>query len=308
MKEGLYANFKTTKGDILIELTPDQTPGTVANFVGLAEGQLENEAKDFGEPYYDGLKFHRVIQDFMVQGGDPLGNGTGGPGYNFEDEFHADLKHNRPGVLSMANAGPGTNGSQFFITHNETPWLDGKHTIFGYVIEGQDIVDEIQQGDKIKTLEIIRKGDRAEAFEAAQTFKSFNASKAEREAEEIAAIEDKTNNLVDADFSKTESGLHYKVLEEGSGEKLQAGKSVDIHYTGKLSDGQVFDSSLQRNQPINFVLGQGQVISGWDEGLQLLSKGAKAQFVIPPHLAYGEREIPGVIPANSILIFDVEIM
>lgn len=308
MKEGLYAKFKTTKGDVLIELTPDQTPGTVANFVGLAEGQLENEAKDSGVPYYDGLIFHRVIPDFMVQGGDPLGKGTGGPGYNFDDEFHADLKHDRPGVLSMANAGPGTNGSQFFITHNETPWLDGKHSIFGYVVEGQDIVDEIQKGDKINTLEIIRKGDRAEAFDAVQTFKSFNASKAEREAEEKAVIENKMKALVDADFSQTESGLHYKVIKEGSGEKLQAGKSVDIHYTGKLSDGQVFDSSIQRNQPINFVLGQGQVISGWDEGLQLLSKGAKAQFVIPPHLAYGEREIPGVIPANSILIFDIEIM
>lgn len=308
MKEGLYANFKTTKGDVLIELTPNQTPGTVANFVGLAEGQLENEAKASGVPYYDGLKFHRVIPDFMVQGGDPLGKGTGGPGYNFDDEFHADLKHDRPGVLSMANAGPGTNGSQFFITHAETPWLDGKHSIFGYVVEGQDIVDEIQQGDKINTLEIMRKGDQAEAFDAVQTFKNFNASKTEREAEEKAIIEDKMKALVDADFSNTESGLQYKVLKEGSGEKLQAGKSVDIHYTGKLSDGQVFDSSLQRNQPINFVLGQGQVISGWDEGLQLLSKGAKAQFVIPPHLAYGAREIPGVIPANSILIFDIEIM
>ncbi|MGO2102031.1 MAG: peptidylprolyl isomerase [Psychroflexus halocasei] len=308
MKEGLYANFKTNKGDILVELTFKKTPGTVANFVGLAEGKIENDAKASGEPYYDGLKFHRVIQDFMIQGGDPAGNGTGGPGYNFEDEFHEDLKHNRGGVLSMANAGPGTNGSQFFITHNETPWLDGKHAVFGYVEEGQDVVDKIQQGDKIETLEIIRKGDAAESFDAVEVFKKFNSAKAEREAKAKAALEDKVKALVDDSYKKTDSGLYYKVLDEGKGDQLKAGESVNIHYTGKLSTGQVFDSSIEKKQPINFVLGQGQVISGWDEGLQLLSKGAKAQFVIPPHLAYGERDIPGVIPANSILIFDVEVV
>lgn len=308
MKNGLYANFKTNKGDILVELTHDKTPGTVANFVGLAEGKIKNKAKSKGEAYYDGLKFHRVINDFMIQGGDPAGNGTGGPGYNFDDEFHEDLKHDRPGVLSMANAGPGTNGSQFFITHNETPWLDGKHTVFGYVIDGQQVVNKIEQGDKIETLEIIRVGQQAENFDPKKIFKAFKAAKEEREAEAKAQMEAKIEALADDTYMKTDSGLRYKILEEGEGDQLKSGTSVNIHYTGKLANGQVFDSSYKRNQPINFVLGQGQVITGWDEGLQLLKKGAKAMFIIPPHLGYGSRAIQGVIPANSTLLFEVEVV
>jgi peptidyl-prolyl cis-trans isomerase A (cyclophilin A) len=156
MENGIYAKFNTSKGSILVKLTHDLTPGTVGNFVGLAEGQLENSAKPMGTPYYNGLKFHRVIPDFMVQGGCPQGIGSGGPGYNFDDEFHPSLKHDKPGVLSMANAGPGTNGSQFFITHVPTNWLDGKHTVFGHVVDGQDVVDAVAQGDLIESLEIVR--------------------------------------------------------------------------------------------------------------------------------------------------------
>jgi peptidyl-prolyl cis-trans isomerase A (cyclophilin A) len=182
MQDGLYAKFHTSKGEILVALEYEKTPGTVGNFVGLAEGNLENKAIPQGKPYYDGLKFHRVIPDFMIQGGDPKGNGTGGPGYNFEDEIHPELKHDEPGKLSMANAGPGTNGSQFFITHTATPWLDGKHTVFGSVVEGQDVVDAIKQGDKIEKLEIIREGEAAENFNAVEEFRSFNGAKADREA------------------------------------------------------------------------------------------------------------------------------
>jgi peptidyl-prolyl cis-trans isomerase A (cyclophilin A) len=149
MQDGIYAKFNTTKGTITVQLTHDKTPGTVGNFVALSEGQLKNSLYEFGTPFYDGLKFHRVIPDFMIQGGCPQGSGTGGPGYQFEDEFHPDLKHDKPGVLSMANSGPGTNGSQFFITHIKTSWLDGKHTVFGYVIKGQEIVDQISQDDII---------------------------------------------------------------------------------------------------------------------------------------------------------------
>ena len=173
MENGLYAKFNTSKGVILVNLTFEKTPGTVGNFVSLAEGKQENTAKPPGEPYYDGLVFHRVIPDFMVQGGCPDGNGMGGPGYNFKDEFHPDLKHTGPGVLSMANAGPGTNGSQFFITHVATDWLDGKHTVFGQVIEGQDIVDDIRQGDNIDKVEIIRVGTDAEAFDASAAFSAL---------------------------------------------------------------------------------------------------------------------------------------
>jgi peptidyl-prolyl cis-trans isomerase B (cyclophilin B) len=137
------ATFDTDKGLIRIELFDDKAPKTVANFETLCD-----------KKFYDGLSFHRVIADFMIQGGCPQGRGTGGPGYQFADEFHPDLKHDKPGMLSMANAGPNTNGSQFFITHVPTPWLDGKHSIFGQVIEGQDVVDKIKQGDRMKTVRV----------------------------------------------------------------------------------------------------------------------------------------------------------
>lgn len=168
--EGLFATFTTSKGKIVCQLEFEQTPMTVANFVGLAEGKLNNSAKASGQPYYDGIVFHRVIPNFMVQCGDPTGTGAGGPGYMFPDEIAPTLKHTGPGILSMANAGPGTNGSQFFITHVGTNWLDGKHTVFGRVTEGQDVVNAIAQGDRIETLRITRVGKAAEAFDAAKVF------------------------------------------------------------------------------------------------------------------------------------------
>lgn len=148
---------------------------TVANFVALAKGERKNGAKASGEPYYDGIVFHRVIADFMVQCGDPTGTGSGGPGYVFPDEIDRSLKHDRPGILSMANAGPGTNGSQFFITHVPTSWLDGKHTVFGKVVSGQDVVNAIQQGDSIKSLKIRAHGEAAMAFDEKQVLEANKA-------------------------------------------------------------------------------------------------------------------------------------
>ncbi|GAB2778529.1 peptidylprolyl isomerase [Salinimicrobium soli] len=307
MNDGLYAKFHTTKGEILVELEFEKTPGTVGNFVGLAEGNLENQAKPQGTPYYDGLKFHRVIPDFMIQGGDPKGTGVGGPGYQFEDEIHPDLKHDRPGILSMANAGPGTNGSQFFITHVATPWLDGKHTVFGYVVEGQEVVDAIKQGDKIEKLEIIREGEAAKKYNAVEAFRQFNGAKAEREAAAKKQQEELMGELAQG-FEKTESGLRYKFIAEGNGKKAEKGKTVSVHYKGMLADGTVFDSSYKRKQPIEFPLGKGHVIEGWDEGIQLLKEGDQARFVIPSHLGYGARGAGGVIPPNATLIFDVELV
>ncbi len=307
MEDGLYAKFNTSKGEILVKLTYDKTPGTVGNFVALAEGKKKNSVKDLGEPYYDGLKFHRVIPDFMVQGGCPQGTGTGDAGYKFDDEFHPELKHSGPGVLSMANAGPGTNGSQFFITHVPTPWLDGKHTVFGNVAAGQEVVDDIAQGDTIESLEILRVGEEAKAWDAVKAFDSFVASKEERlaaaKAAQAAALD-----KISAGFDETESGLRYKMIQKGDGPKAEKGKKVAVHYEGSLTDGQVFDSSYKRNSPIEFQLGIGQVIPGWDEGISLLQVGDKARFVIPSELAYGSAGAGGVIPPDATLIFDVELM
>lgn len=307
MENGIYAKFNTAKGAVLVKLEHELTPGTVGNFVALAEGNMENKVKPQGTKFYDGLKFHRVIPDFMIQGGCPLGTGTGDPGYKFDDEFHPDLKHDGPGVLSMANSGPGTNGSQFFITHIETSWLDNKHTVFGKVVEGQNVVDAIAQGDKIETLEILRVGAEAEAFNAVETFRTFEGSRAKRIAETKKAGEAQLDKIA-AGFKKTESGLRYQIIQEGNGAKAEKGKNVSVHYKGQLTDGTVFDSSYKRNEPIDFPLGVGQVISGWDEGIQLLKVGDKARFVIPSHLGYGSRGAGGVIPPDATLIFDVELM
>ena len=307
MQDGLYAKFNTTKGEILVALEYKKTPGTVGNFVALAEGNLENKVKPQGTPYYDGLKFHRVIPDFMVQGGCPQGSGSGNPGYQFDDEFHPDLKHDGPGVLSMANAGPGTNGSQFFITHIETSWLDNKHTVFGKVESGQDVVDAIAQGDKIDSLEIIRVGTDAEAYNAVEAFRTFEGSREAKLAEAKAAAEAELDKIA-AGFDTTESGLRYQIIQEGTGAKAEKGKTVSVHYKGTLTDGTVFDSSYKRNAPIDFALGMGQVIAGWDEGVSLLKVGDKARFVIPSDLGYGSRGAGGVIPGDATLIFDVELM
>lgn len=307
MENGIYAKFNTSKGNILVKLTHDVTPGTVGNFVGLAEGQLENSVRPMGKPYYDGLKFHRVIPDFMIQGGCPQGQGTGGPGYKFDDEIVAQLKHDKPGVLSMANAGPGTNGSQFFITHVATPWLDGKHTVFGQVIEGQDIVDAIAQNDIIETIEILRVGDEAKNWNAIEAFRTFEGSRLKRLEEAKQKAEAEVEAL-SAGFEKTPSGLRYKMIQNGSGKKAEKGKTVSVHYQGALPNGKVFDSSYTRKKPIEFPLGKGYVIEGWDEGIALLQVGDKARFVIPPYLGYGSAGAGGVIPPDATLVFDVELI
>ena len=307
MTEGIYAVIYTQKRTLTLQLHYEKTPGTVGNFVGLAEGNLVNEVKQTGTPYYDGLNFHRVIPDFMVQGGCPQGSGVGGPGYQFDDEIDSGLRHNKAGILSMANAGPGTNGSQFFITHVPTPWLDGKHTVFGCVVEGQEIVDSIEQGDTIDKIEILRIGKDAQNWNAVAAFNSFN-QKTQKRIDAQKAKQAKELHKVSAGFKQMDSGLRYQIIQEGTGQQPVAGQTVSVHYKGQLLDGTVFDSSYKRQKPLDFVLGQGQVIPGWDEGVSLLKVGDKARFVIPSDLAYGSRGAGGVIPPNAALIFDVELV
>lgn len=313
LKDGLYAQFDTTQGEIICALEYTKTPLTVTNFVGLAEGtkELGGGAKMKGDKFYDGMKFHRVIPDFMIQGGCPLGTGTGGPGYTFPDEIDPSLTHKGPGILSMANAGPGTNGSQFFITHVATPWLDGKHTVFGHVVSGQDIVNKIATGDVINAVEIIRVGAAAEAFQSDQ--KAFDALLANFEKnqkdKELAAVELEQKQIKDEwpTAVTTPSGLKYVVVAEGEGEPPQKGALVTVHYTGKLLNGKKFDSSYDRGQPIDFPVGRGQVIKGWEEALLSMKKGEKRVLIIPSQLGYGPSG-RGPIPPNATMVFDVELV
>ncbi len=321
LKDGMYVKITTAKGDIFGELYYQKVPLTVANFVGLAEGTIENKEKAMGEPFYNGLKFHRVIADFMIQGGDPQGTGSGGPGYSFADEFDPSLRHDGPGMFSMANSGPGTNGSQFFITHKETPWLNDKHSVFGKVIEGMDVVNKIAQNDVMEKVEIIRKGKEAKDFDAAKQFTEQQEVAEKRKQEDAARVAKENEKLLEG-ATPTGSGLYYVVLKEGDGPKPEIGQFVKVNYAGYLPDGSLFDTSLEElakeagsynpqrpYEPIEVQVGpQGQVIAGWKEALAMMKVGDKYKLIIPPSLGYGERGYPPVIPANSYLIFETEIV
>ena len=332
LKDGLYANFQTSKGNMIVKFEDKKAPVTVANFVGLAEGKIENKAKAKGVPYYDGTIFHRVIKDFMIQGGDPKGTGMGDPGYKFDDEKN-DLQHTGKGILSMANSGPNTNGSQFFITEVATPWLDGRHTIFGEVVNGKDVIDSIanvEKGpqDKPKTdvvlekVSVFTKGDDYKNYDAAAIFNEGKGKIQEnnkaavakieadkkKKAEEFAANQQKLVDDLKAEMQSTPSGLYYKITKATNGAAPQRGDEVAVHYAGKLVDGSEFDSSFKRNQPIDIPIGVGQVIKGWDEGIMLLKEGETATLLIPSELGYGSAGAGGVIPPNAWLIFDVELV
>ncbi len=308
LPDGLYAEFSTTRGTIVCRLEYETAPMTVSNFVGLAEGILKT-AGPAGKRFYDGLTFHRVIRDFMIQGGDPQGNGSGGPGYEFPNEVSPALRHDGPGVLAMANAGPDTNGSQFYITHKATPWLDGGYSVFGRVVKGQEVVNAIQQGDVMKTVRIIRVGAAAKSFVVTQAgfdglvarAKAAVAERAKKQrADALALIRKQWPKL-----ATTKSGLQYQVLKPGSGAKPARGATVTVTYEGRFLDGKVFDASA-KGQPASFRIGE--VIEGWNEALLDMKKGEKRLLVIPPELGYGERGYPGAIPPNSFLVFEVELL
>ena len=334
LNDGLYAELETNKGDILINLTFKETPVTVANFVSLSEGKNKDVDDQFkNKKYYDGLIFHRVIENFMIQGGDPTGTGRGGPGYNFKDEFSKNLLHDGPGILSMANSGPKTNGSQFFITHKETPWLNGKHTVFGRVVKGQEIVDSIQRNDTIRSVSIIRKGREAKSFNAPKIFSNhFEEEKIleEKKAAELANVMDgkKIKHEGEKSYSTTtNSGLQYIITEKGeSNIKVDDKKIVMTNYAVYFEDGSLLDTSIleiaeeyqsvniaKKNangySPIEARVGpQDAMIPGFKEGIKLLNVGDKATLFLPYYLAYGEMGRAPQIPPKSNLIFEVEIV
>ena len=310
-KDGLFAVMETDNGNIALELFYKKTPLTVTNFVGLAEGTLD-AAK--GKPFYDGLTFHRVIsrangdgQDFMIQGGDPEGTGRGGPGYRFEDEIVEGLTFEKGGLLAMANAGANTNGSQFFITIVPTEWLNGKHTIFGSVVDGdsQKVVDSMKGGATIKSIKIVRNGDEASAFSATQ--KDFD----ERQKELRAAIAKQFEAFIDG-CTKSREGVYYKILKEGSGNKTGKGKKAFVEYKGYLQDGSIFDGSMgfvpEGHEGLDFKTGAGQMIEGFDLMVQDMKVGEVRKMVIPSDLAYGDRGVPQAgIPGGAYIAFDVEL-
>ena len=345
LPDGLYAKIETNKGIVIVQLDYEKAPITVANFVTLAEGKNEfvtnKNLKD--KPFYDGLKFHRVIKDFMIQTGDPLGTGSGDTGYKFKDEI-SDLKFDKGGVLAMANNGPATNSSQFFITHLETPWLEGKHTIFGHVVEkGMDVVNLIEQNDFINKVTIIRNGEEAKKFDAVKTFHDYFAVESENQKKK-SAIDAENQKADDSKYKavheqkvayfadlkakaiKSKTGLQYVITKKSGGKKPVNGATIYIHYAGFLENGSLFDSSIEDvsktfgkfdpnrasqhgYQPIPFQAGRKDgMIPGFIEGIEKLSFGDKAVLFIPSSLAYGEAGAGGVIPPNANIIFEVELL
>jgi len=318
LEDGLYASFETSSGDLTIELHYKEAPLTVANFVSLAEGDNPNVTDSLkGKKFYDGLPFHRVIPNFMLQGGDIRRNGSGDPGFKFADEFPTNsegellFKHNRRGVLSMANSGPNSNGSQFFITHKETPWLDGKHSVFGKVVIGMDLLDSIRQGDLMQRVKILRIGKEAKDFDAVKTFQATLNTMFELEVlKKKKQVKDSilfSKKMKENQALVLPSGLKIIHLNKGNGKRVREGNRIRVHYTGYYAHGAIFDSSLSRDQTFDFVVGVDRVIEGWTLGVQELEEGGSARLFIPYSLAYGAKGF-GIIPPKASLVFDIEII
>lgn len=306
LADGLYANLHTNQGDIIVQLEFEKTPLTVINFVGLAEGKKHSNIQT-GKPFYNGLKFHRVIDNFMIQGGDPKGNGTGGPGYQFNDEI-TDLAHDREGILSMANSGPNTNGSQFFITHLATPHLDGKHTVFGHVVKGMSVVNTIKQDDFIRKVKIIRVGEKAQNFKTDEAaFKTENAAYANKEQQKIAAKKAKFLAFATANYPQakiTNQGHFVEVNQSGSGDTPNQGDLVKVSLSIDLDDG---TNMRQAGEPLPFAAGSGSIISIIDSSVLTMKVGEKRTLIAPYYQIYGDSKRAS-LSTEAILIFKLELL
>ena len=341
--DGLFADIETTKGHIVVKLNYKEVPTTVANFVTLAEGKNNFVKVEYkGKPFYNGTIFHRVIDGFMIQGGDPTGTGMGDPGYRFEDEFVPSLRHNKKGILSMANSGPNTNGSQFFITQVPTPHLDGRHTVFGATVKGEEVIDAIAKAPrngqdrpnediKIKNITIVANGKDAEKFDAVKVFDSYFKSVAEREKEKEERVKRASAKFLEEikvqepQAKVLPSGVKIFTINNGEGKQPKQTEFAMVNYAGYLRNGALFDSNIkeveesygkyqamreQQNgyQPIPFpYTPSAQLIPGFKEALLTMKVGDKIRVFIPATLGYGESGAGDVIPPNSDLIFDIEI-
>ena len=341
--DGLFADIETTKGHIVVKLNYKEVPTTVANFVTLAEGKNNFVKVEYkGKPFYNGTIFHRVIDGFMIQGGDPTGTGMGDPGYRFEDEFVPSLKHSKKGILSMANSGPNTNGSQFFITQVPTPHLDGRHTVFGETVKGEEVIDAIAKAPrngqdrpnediKIKNITIVANGKDAEKFDAVKVFDRYFKSVAEREKEKEERVKRASAKFLEEikvqepQAKVLPSGVKIFTINNGEGKQPKQTEFAMVNYAGYLRNGALFDSNIkeveesygkyqamreQQNgyQPIPFpYTPSAQLIPGFKEALLTMKVGDKIRVFIPATLGYGEAGAGDVIPPNSDLIFDIEI-
>ena len=345
LPDGIYAKIETNKGNIFLELDYKRAPITVANFITLTEGNNSYLATAYkkNRPFYDGAKFYRVVKGFVIQTGDPEGTGFGDAGYHFKDEI-SDQIFDKEGVLAMANNGPGTNSSQFFITRNPTPWLNGKHTVFGHVInEGMKVVNTIEQGDVVNSITILRKGEASKKFNAIKTFDDYyiiesknqkiqkiNELQKEKKYYEKygKTIVDKLNYFgnLNRKAKKTVSGLRYIITQKGNGKKPAKGTMVKVNYTVFSESGDLYETSLENvaiafgkfnseraaqkgYQPIIFEVGKRDgILPGFTEGLDKMSYGDKAVLFIPSHLGYASGGAKNIIPPHTNLIFEIELI
>ena len=327
--DGIYAELETNRGTIVLELDFERTPLTTANFIGLAEGTITNQAFPAGHPFFDGTVFHRVVPGHVIQAGIPIGGETDSPGYTIPNEISPDLSHNRAGILGMANAGPHTNSSQFYITLGDRSYLDGNFTIFGRVIEGLPVVQSIQQGDTAQRIKILRIGKKARRFRVDND--SFNRRKIEVE-QNVARMEEE-NKKKETEWIRTNwpdaiqspQGSLFKITQTGTGAMPETGRTLLVRYSGLFPDGTSFCSTGEAGHPFRekegesflFVVGTTSITAGLDAALTDMRRGEHRTIICPPELGYGiqgfyarprEGERRFVISPNTTLVYFVELL